>query len=512
MLRNVVYYFIARMWLFVLTLATTPYVVSRLGIDAYGVFAIVSVIATYFSFLDLGLGGAVIKYVAEYHAKKDYLRLEKVIGTSITLYVLIGLAGAALIGSLTGLLVTVILKIPPSLQEASYFAFYAGAVGFFINMILNVFSSIPNALQRFDVLNKINVVTSTANFMAIVILLYAGFGLREVVLVSVVVNLISALIFMAATRLLLPGISFTPRFDLETARFLFKFGGFNFLNQISIQVTFELDKFLIGAFWPIWWISYYTVPVDLSKKLVHVALTIARPFFPAASELSSLELQEQFQEMYVRVMKLALVLMMPLAVMLLVFADRILLFWMGADFAEKSALSLRILIVAYLVGALSNIPALSADGAGKPELTALLNLVSAAFSLPLALALIPRYGINGAAVAVTVPVLAFVPPFIHYVNHKILRLTTRELLRRSLSRPLLSGLVLLLIFLPLNGFVSSPVRLFTILAGGGLLYFLLTCWFGVWDDRDKQLMLAWAGRFLRKGKQDEIRTSTPDVT
>src|ERR1035437_10688053 len=58
------------LWLTVISVVTVPYIVKKLGYDAYGVLSLVSMVVGYFAFLDLGLGDAVIKYVSHYHVLK----------------------------------------------------------------------------------------------------------------------------------------------------------------------------------------------------------------------------------------------------------------------------------------------------------------------------------------------------------------------------------------------------------------------------------------------------------
>jgi len=112
LIRSTLWNFTSQGWFLILALVATPYIVHKLGTDAYGVLSIVGVAIGYFGFLDLGLGQAVIKYVSEYYAKKDYDTIRKIIGTAIPVYFLMGFVGATVIASLTGLLVTRVLKIP----------------------------------------------------------------------------------------------------------------------------------------------------------------------------------------------------------------------------------------------------------------------------------------------------------------------------------------------------------------------------------------------------------------
>ena len=75
---------------------------------------IIWVVFGYFTLMDLGLGRATTKFLAEWLAKGDAGRISEMVWSSIILQVLFGLAGGAIIAILTPVLVGRVLKTPPS--------------------------------------------------------------------------------------------------------------------------------------------------------------------------------------------------------------------------------------------------------------------------------------------------------------------------------------------------------------------------------------------------------------
>ena len=63
---NVIYNWIGWIWPLLLGLIVTRFMVSHLGVTAYGIFALLSVVTGYLSIMDLGLSEATIKFIAEY--------------------------------------------------------------------------------------------------------------------------------------------------------------------------------------------------------------------------------------------------------------------------------------------------------------------------------------------------------------------------------------------------------------------------------------------------------------
>lgn len=81
------------------TLLATPYVVSRLGLHDFGVWAITGAIAQYAALLDMGISRASNRYVALYHAQRDDRSERAVVGICISALACLGalLAGFALL-------------------------------------------------------------------------------------------------------------------------------------------------------------------------------------------------------------------------------------------------------------------------------------------------------------------------------------------------------------------------------------------------------------------------------
>src|SRR5215210_3379399 len=59
-----------------------PFNVAHLGTAAYGLWMLTTSITTYFSVLDLGYSGALVKFVAEYRARRDPRALNELLSTT----------------------------------------------------------------------------------------------------------------------------------------------------------------------------------------------------------------------------------------------------------------------------------------------------------------------------------------------------------------------------------------------------------------------------------------------
>lgn len=496
--RNIIYNFLAQAFVLSLSVFTTPYIIHKLGNDAYGVLAIVNVFIGYLSLLDLGFGVSIVKYISESVAKQDKGYLEKLIRTSVSIYMLIGMVGAILIFVFAKHFVIDWIRVPVHLAPTALSIFYVSGLGFLVNMGLSVFSSIPNALQRMDLTSQRTIIFSLLNTLGVISLLFFGQGLRAVVFWNVLTSITATITFVIITRKLLPGVSLRPGFDKKVFIKLFRFSTFKLLGNISGQVVFHLDRVLIGVFRPVAEVTFYTAPLMLVQKGTSVLANITQAVFPAISESFGLKDKARIKDLYFRMNKFVIFVIFPVSILLFIFSRSIMSIWLGEEFAQKSTLTLQILSIAYFVGSLSAPPVTTAEALGRPGIPAFFAVVSGVINLTAALVLIPRYGIEGAAWALLINFLAQVPIFIIVVNERIIKVSSIKLFSDSYLRPLFSGGLAALVAYKLLArmFVGDN---FVNLAFGiivfSLLYLLFNLFIGTFDEKDKLMLYHFINKF-----------------
>ncbi|UCE20951.1 MAG: hypothetical protein JSV46_01580, partial [Candidatus Aminicenantes bacterium] len=67
-IKNTVFNNIGYFWQLLVSLLLIPFIIHRIGMEQFGIWVLLEVIVLYLSFLDFtGIGGAFVKYIAEYH-------------------------------------------------------------------------------------------------------------------------------------------------------------------------------------------------------------------------------------------------------------------------------------------------------------------------------------------------------------------------------------------------------------------------------------------------------------
>lgn len=449
-LHNAVFNTLSRVFSILVGFIFMPYIVHKLGTEAYGVYLLIFAVLGYFALLDLDLGQAIIKYVAEYKAENSVEKINNVVGATLFIYLVLGLGGGLIIFGLSDLITTRFLKIQESLLPAAQFTFYVASFGFVLTMLLSAFSSVPKALNRYDIPGKVTMIVSLCSTLAVVFLLYLGYGLEEIVVLNVGVSLMSLFIYMIINRRLLPQLSYFPSFDRLTIRKVLSFGLFSSLGRISYILQFQLDRILTGAILGASFVTYYFVPFNLSSKAVTLTSQLSGVILPVVSGLQGRRDFESLIGLYLQASRLIVAIASAVCLPLLVFGNRFLTLWMGTEFAQHSGLVMVLVTLALYADAFTNVPSFVLQGLGYPKVTGTFAMANAVVNVALLYPLAINYGVNGIALAFLISSAAIAPLFIYYANNRILHISLKRLIRDAYLPPLFSAIMIILplLFIP----------------------------------------------------------------
>jgi O-antigen/teichoic acid export membrane protein len=491
--RNVGYNFLSQIWLVVLGLLITPYLVRHLGVGVYGFLTLLLAISAYSAALDFGFGFALVKYISEFYGRRDDAMVRRLVSTAVTVYLGLGVLAGLTLTLVSPWLIDV-LGVDRSLRPLAQDAFYISAAALCVTLILSMATAVPNALQRMNLTARRTIAFGTVGMLGQVVLLALGRGLLSLLVLQVVVGVAAVMSFLLVSKRLLPFISLRPTLDISTFKLLGRFSALKFVNQVAATTVMQIDKFLVGAMVSLSAVGYFVVPLQVAQRLPALVGNVAVAFLPAASAFHGQSDRVRLNELYLRATKLVALLVLPLSSMLVIFAHPILTFWIGPTFAEKSSLPLQLLAIGYGLNTFSTIPAITSDSMGRPGVTASFSVASTVLNVGVSLLLIPRFGIEGAALAIVVNSVLLVPYFIFYVHRHVIGLAVFPMIRRSLALPVLATVLswpaMLLLRTEVNGLLSLGLVL---IASFGV-YILLSVVVGAYDVKERHLLRTYFRR------------------
>lgn len=218
----------------------------------------------------------------------------------------------------------------------------------------------------------------------------------------VVAQVIMALVGLILSYLLLPG---HPRFRLNMpiAKELFRYGKFVSGLSILVFITTEIDNAVIGKVLGMELLGFYVVAYTLANlPATHLAKVVSRITFPAYSKVQ--DDRPRLRAAYLKTAQLVAALAIPAAVGLAVLAPEIIAVLYGEKWM-MAATVVPVLSVFGVVRALAALNGYAMNAIGRPDIPFYMNVAKLAV---IAVAIIPAtyaYGLVGAALAVTVPMV-----------------------------------------------------------------------------------------------------------
>jgi O-antigen/teichoic acid export membrane protein len=312
----------------------------------------------------------------------------------------LGLVGALVTSALSPWLVHRMLKIPQALQAETVQSFYLLAASIPIVTTTAGLRGILEALQRFRIVNLIRIPLSIFSFVGPLLVLPYSRSLVPVIALLVGARLFGCAVHVWACFYTVPALYRNPSLDGSFIIPLARFGGWMTVNNIIGPLLSYADRFLIGALVSVSAVAYYSAPVDMVLRLTVVPLAVVGVLFPAFT-MSLNQDPSRAGVLLSRGLKYVFFVIFPVVLVIVTFAPEGLRLWLGPTFSLNGASVLRWVAAGAFVNALSTLPFVLIQSAGRPDITAWVLIGE----LPVywgSLWLMTRWlGIDGAAMAWT---------------------------------------------------------------------------------------------------------------
>jgi O-antigen/teichoic acid export membrane protein len=169
------------------------------------------------------------------------------------------------------------------------------------------------------------------------------------------------------------------------------------LSNVFLRVMQWTDTIILGAFLDTTAAGAYRVAVQLAMALMGVLMSVGSILGPMIARFHHLGQHEKIIPLYIQAVRLSTLGVLPFVVSMAIFPDQFLmLFESGATIASTA---LVLLVFAQLFNTFTGNVGTILTMAGKPHWHAINGLVVTFGQFVLCLFLVPRLGINGAALA-----------------------------------------------------------------------------------------------------------------
>jgi O-antigen/teichoic acid export membrane protein len=381
----------------------SPYVVHHLGNLAYGVWVIIMSLTAYMNLLDLGLRGAITRFVSKGSAQENHEESSQAVSGALWIRLWISLAIVT-----TGLILAFglphIFVIPPALQQAARVALLVTAISVAINLWCGVFGGVLVALHRYDLTSCISILQTCARTVGWVLLLRSGHGILSLALW----DLCTSGAAQGATIILCfrvyPQLKLSfGRPDAATLRKLWNYSFYVFLINVALQVTYYTDNLVVGAFLSPAAVTLYAIGGLLISYSRQIVSSMTTTFTPLASSFEAQGSYENLRRLVIHGTRAALIVSLPIQVALFFRGHTFIRLWMGDQYAQPSGTVMQILLLSVVFSSANTTSAGIVYGMEKHKRIALWGIIESVLNLSLSVILVRRIGIYGVAWGTTIP-------------------------------------------------------------------------------------------------------------
>ncbi|MGY1604681.1 lipopolysaccharide biosynthesis protein [Geodermatophilus sp. SYSU D00815] len=461
----------------VVNIVMTPLIIAGLGIDRYGLYLLVLVIAQVLSAADGGFGGAALRYFSVYAGEGDRVRLTRLLTTAV---LLVAAVGTAAFGAFFWAAPHVLrlLQIPDELLGEGTFLLRALILITAMSQLRNLFAAVLNAHGRFALTSITNNLGYVVYIVGVVLTVRHDWGLYGIGVTLVVQQVLATFVIVPASlrHLDLRSVGLTPWAQLKP---FLRYALHTQWADIMLLLTLQTDAIVVGAFLPVRQVAYYSTGANFALQLRQVPLNALIPMQSTLGQSVGAKGPDGARADFERLQRLWVVGTTGWGAVAVAAAWFGITAWLGHDFAISGVVAV-VMLLAYQVTLWADVLTVWTQALERPELPARCATVAVVVNLVLTLVLVHPFGILGtvAATAVSQIVASFL--LLRLARRKLPG-TTRSFLREIPVLPALAAaalvLALELLFRPLvpqgplglvlSGLVAAPgLALYALLAFG----------------------------------------------
>jgi O-antigen/teichoic acid export membrane protein len=465
----------------------SPYILHRLGDEAFGLWVLIFSVTGYYGLFDLGIRSSIIRYVAKYSTIADNEELNRLINTAFFTYSGIGTVAILLTVALS-FYVGSIFRISGSSIPLTRLLFLMVGSAVALGFPVGVFGGILEGLQRFYVLNLTSTSSTLVRALLIVIALRHGRGLLTVALITVALPLLAGLVNAAFVFRILPLRLGLKHLSRESLKRIASYSGTTFILIVAVRLRFRTDAIVIGTFVSSAAITYFTIGSRLVDYAGEVVGGLAQVFVPMSSQSDATGDLEGLRKILVAGNRACALIIFPMAAVLIILGKSVIEAWVGPRYVATSYPVLLMLLIPTTLALAQGASGRILYGMAKHKTLAVVTLMEGCANLFLSIFLVRRFGIMGDAVGTAIPLACTTLFFMPRHLCRVLKLRVVIYLRQAFLLPLmLCGPLVAVLLLMRHWFVAHTYfRLGIQLLVGSAVYGLGLLW-AIWTRKAWQV-------------------------
>ncbi len=376
-------------------LLLTPFLIDRLGLQAYGVFALALTLtfaSGYASLSELGIEGATVRYVAEALADHDMRAVNRTVSTSLAVFCVIGVLIAPIAVALAHPFVE-LFGVPSHLRGAAMACFVLVGAQLAFELPARAFVAVLEGTQQFVICQKVELVCALAQAALYVTVVLQGWGIAGLGGALAVTSLGALVAYWILAHRAVTGLRASPfgarRSELTR---LVRFGGEVLWLRVTSTVYNQMDRMIVGIALGPRSVALYEIANKVQAGAGAIASVSVSAVVPAAASLR--RETAVLRDMYVRGSCYATAASLPFAVGAFIFAKPLLLSWIGPS-AAPAVDGARLFVVYGAIQVVHNVGSTMVYGLGRIRFLLIVHTAGTLVNLGASIVLVRSLGFSG---------------------------------------------------------------------------------------------------------------------
>jgi O-antigen/teichoic acid export membrane protein len=395
--RNAIASAIGRVATALLWIAVTPFVLSRLGPERFGIWSLFFAFNSYLISLDFGIGSTILRFIAAQRSTSNRQALVRTIRLGMFGAVALGVLWAVVIAVARDRIATA-FHVPAAMMPEAMDALLVFGIGVLLVFPTQTILASLQGFERLDLSNLSLIVGVTAQTLALYVGLGAGGGLKAAALAGVLGQAVTGLLGLALTRRQLHGVAPGSGGKGPEWRDMMNFSVALQLIGVLLVLQFQSGRIVVGLLGNLGMVANYELASRMAFAVYSLPALIIGAVVPTASRIGGSGNWEAVLTLFGSTSRwIHLVTVVTLGLFWLLASDMARI-WLGPGHEEIAHL-MRLWAVAYAIS-LAYAPGIAvARGIGKPWFEVWSYCVAVLANIGLAIQWVPRYGNTGAVAA-----------------------------------------------------------------------------------------------------------------
>lgn len=377
------------------SLATVPAYIHALGLERYGVVALVWVLIDYFGILGFTMSMAAQNSISKAHSTGDARSCAEVLWSVVWANLAIGvLIGAAVY--VCGLFyVSFCMSTENGLRHEVMMGLPWLALAVPVANVSCAFGAALTGAERFGVFNTTQTIgTMLFQLIPLGVAFVIGPTFQNVLAAAILMRLLTAA-QLAWQSMRVLGVSSVKGPRRDVVKSLFGFGGWMFVGTVTSMVSESIDRVLIASTLGARLVALYSVPKNLVTRLNILAFAVERVLFPRLSAVDSASAAVLMRESS----QFLGAVLTPIVLLAMLAVGPFLQVWVGNEVASVATPFARVLIVTMWIAGQADVVRLLVQSHVSVAKAARACVLQLPVYVAVLFVAIHQFGLMGAAVA-----------------------------------------------------------------------------------------------------------------